>query len=215
MPALIIIAMVYSPEVPELGFSTRVFYFHVPVAWLAVLAFLYSAIYGVQYLRTREFQYDLKAESSARLGLVFSVLATVSGAAWAKVTWGEYWNWDPRQTSILILMIIYLAYFTLRSSIDEFDKRANLSSVYSLAAFATVPILIFVIPRVYESLHPDPIINDRGKVEMSASIRTIFFTSMIGFTILFYYMKSISEKIFILKNKKRENLLKQLNSKEV
>ena len=215
MPALIIIAIYFTPEVPDLGFSTRIFYFHVPVAWLTVLAFLVSAIYSVQYLRTNKDVYDLKAESSARLGLLFSILATVSGSLWAKVTWGEYWNWDPRQTSILILMIIYLAYFTLRASIDEFDKRANLSSVYALAAFVTVPILIFVVPRVYESLHPDPIINESGKIEMSSSIRMIFLFSMIGFTILYFYLKDLNDKIIILRNKKRVNILNKLNSKEL
>ena len=215
MPALIIIAMIYTPEVPDLGFSTRVFYFHVPVAWLTVLAFLISAIYSLQYLRTSKDVYDLKAESSARLGLLFSVLATISGSAWAKVTWGEYWNWDPRETSILILMIIYMAYFTLRASIDEFDKRANLSSVYSLAAFVTVPILIFIVPRVYESLHPDPIINEQGKVQMSATIRSIFLLSMTGFTIFFFYLKELNDKVIILKNKKRVNILNKLNSKDL
>jgi len=215
MPVQIILAVQYTPQVEGLGFSTRVFYFHVPVAWMTVLAFLFSAIYSVQYLRKKEGLYDLKAESSARLGLLFSFLATISGSAWAKVTWGEYWNWDPRQTSILILMIIYLAYFTLRSSIDEFDRKANLSAVYSLAAFATVPLLVFVIPRIYESLHPDPILNERGKVEMSSTIRQLFLVSMIGFTFLFFYIKSINDKLIIYKNRKRETYCFKLSPKEI
>lgn len=215
MPAQIAIALFFTPEVKGLGFSTRVFYFHVPIAWLTVLAFLISAFYSIMYLNKKEAVYDYKSESSARLGLLFSVLATISGSAWAKVTWGDFWNWDPRETSILILMIIYLAYFTLRSSIDEFDKRANLSAVYSLAAFATVPILVFLIPRIYESLHPDPILNQRGKVEMSSTIRMIFFVSMTGFTILFFYLKELNDKIILLKNRKRETLLEKLNEKDM
>jgi heme exporter protein C len=111
--------MYFTPEVPGLGFSTRVFYFHVPVAWLTVLGFLISAIYSVLYLRKKELRYDVKADASARLGFLFSILATISGSAWAKITWGEFWNWDPRETSILVLLIIYMAYFTLRASIPE------------------------------------------------------------------------------------------------
>jgi heme exporter protein C len=187
-----------------------VFYFHVPVAWLTVLGFLISAIYSVLYLRKKELRYDVKADASARLGFLFSILATISGSAWAKITWGEFWNWDPRETSILVLLIIYMAYFTLRASIPEPEKRGNLSAVYSLVAFATVPILIFVIPRIYDSLHPDPILNERGKVEMSSSIRMIFLFSMTGFTILFFYLKKLNDDVMLLLQNKRNRILSAL-----
>jgi len=210
LPIQIYLAIWYTPVVKGLGESTRVFYYHVPVAWLAVLSFLISAIYSAQFLRKRDFKADLKAEANARLGLLFSVLATVSGSLWAKITWGDLWNWDPRETSILILLIIYLAYFTLRSSVEDEDRKATLSAVYSLAAFATVPLLIFVIPRVYESLHPDPILNERGKVEMSSTIRWIFLFSMITFTWLFVYLKKYQEELMLLKNRKRNLILEKL-----
>ena len=153
---------------------------------------------------------DLRAEANARLGLLFSILATVSGSMWAHITWGDYWNWDPRETSILVLLLIYLAYFVLRSSVEQVEKRAALSAVYAIAAFAMVPILVFVIPRIYESLHPDPIINQRGKVEMSSRIRMIFFLSMATFTWIFFYLKKMQEQILIHRNKKRAELLERL-----
>jgi heme exporter protein C len=210
IPVQVTLALFNTPLVKGLGESTRVFYYHVPIAWLAVLSFLLAGYYSAVFLKNKNPEYDLKAEANARLGLLFSILATLSGSMWAKITWGDYWNWDPRETSILVLLIIYLAYFVLRSSIEQNEKRASLSAVYAIAAFATVPVLVFVIPRIYESLHPDPIVNERGKVEMSSTIRMIFFFSMITFTWIYFYLKKAQEQILILKNKKHTEILEKL-----
>ena len=84
----------------------------------------------------------------------------------AKLTWGAYWNWDPRQTTVFILLLIYGAYLALRAAIEEEERRAPIAAVYALLAFITVPLLIFVIPRMYFSLHPEPVLNSAGKVDM-------------------------------------------------
>jgi heme exporter protein C len=213
LPFFIVMALFFSPKVEGLGESTRVFYFHVPVAWVAVLSFFYSAWYSGRYLRKLDIHFDIKADSAARLGLLFSGLATISGSMWAKITWGEYWHWDPRETSILILLFIYLAYFSLRNSIESDEKRASLAAVYSLVAFATVPILVFLIPRIFESLHPDPIINERGKIDMGANIRFIFYGMVIGFIYFFFILKRLQEKILRLTQKKYLSLLKDLQKR--
>ena len=89
--------------------------------------------------------------------------ATVTGSLWAKAMWGAYWNWDPRETSIFFILLLYSAYLALRGSIDGDEKRARLSAIYSVVAFVAVPFLIFVVPRIYVTLHPDPIINHAGQ----------------------------------------------------
>jgi heme exporter protein C len=139
------------------------------------------------------------------MGFIFCILATVTGSVWAKFTWGSYWNWDPRQTSIFILLLIYGAYFALRSSIDAPERKARLSSVYAIIAFVTVPFFVFIMPRIVESLHPDPIVNSSGKVNMDSKMLAIFLTSLFAFTLLFFWMYNLKvrmEKIYYEKLKR-------------
>jgi len=116
------------PFIPALSERTRNLYFHVPMAWVAVLAYLISMVYGILFLKKKDLVYDIKSSSAAALGTLFTILATLTGAFWAKFNWGSFWNWDPRQTSIFILMLIYGAYFALRSSIEGDERRARLST---------------------------------------------------------------------------------------
>ena len=139
----------------QIGESSRVFYYHIPQAWICVIAFAMSMFYSIRYLQKKDIKYDDKAVVAAKLGLIFCILATVTGAMFAKVTWGVYWNWDPRQTSVFILLLIYGAYFALRGAVEIEEKRAALSAVYSIFAFVTVPFLIFIVPRMVPSLHPN------------------------------------------------------------
>ncbi|HHM24465.1 MAG TPA: cytochrome C biogenesis protein, partial [Bacteroidetes bacterium] len=160
-----------------------------PVAWVAVLAFLVSAVYSILYLRNRNPDYDVWASSSAGLGFLFSILATITGSMWAKMEWGSYWNWDPRETSIVILLLIYAAYFALRSAIESPENKAQLSAVYSILAFVTVPFLIFVVPRVLFTLHPqNPIFANEAKQKMTPTIRWVFFSSLFAFTLIYYWI---------------------------
>ena len=110
--------------------------------------------YGIRYLRKRDITDDIRSSSAAGLGLLFCILATVTGAVWAKFNWGSFWNWDPRETSIFVLLLIYGAYFSLRSAIEVEEKRATLSSVYSIIAAVTVPFFVFIMPRIMTGLHP-------------------------------------------------------------
>lgn len=196
------------PKIGILGDKARIIFLHVPTAWLSVLAFLLSMIYSIQYLRKRDFVYDIKAVSAAEIGFLFSILATVTGSIWAKFSWGSFWNWDPRETSIFILLIIYGAYFSLRSAIDVPEQKAKLSSVYSIIAFVTVPFFVFIMPRIIESLHPDPIINAEGKINMDGKMRLIFFSSLFGFTLLFFWILNIKIRLEKLN-------LKKLQQKEI
>ncbi|MCU0372414.1 MAG: cytochrome c biogenesis protein [Ignavibacteria bacterium] len=187
------------PVIPGLYDKARIIYLHVPMSWIAVLSFLLSMINSVRYLRKRDVVYDLKAYSTAEVGFIFTILATVTGSLWAKFNWGSYWNWDPRETSIFILLLIYGAYFSLRSAIENPEQKAKLSSVYSIIAFVTVPFFIFIMPRIVESLHPaDTIVDSQGKINMNPVMLSIFLFSLLSFTLLFFWILNIkirSEKL--------------------
>jgi len=164
------------------------------MAWVASFAFLFAAVHSALYLRKRRIENDEAAAGAARLGLLFCTLATVTGSIFARVMWNSYWNWDPRETSIVLLLLVYGAYLGLRGAIEEPERRASLSAAYALIAFVTVPFLMFAVPRMYASLHPDTIINPRGKIEMSSDIRAVFFASLAAFTALFFWMYDLDRK---------------------
>jgi heme exporter protein C len=181
------------PVIPGLEEKARIIFFHVPTAWLSVVAFLTSMVYAIQYLRTRDLAYDIRSSAAAGRGFRFCILATLTGAVWAKFNWGSYWNWDPRETSIFVLLLIYGAYFSLRSAVETEEKRATLSSAYSIIAAVTVPFFIFIMPRIMTGLHPGAKGDPEGagpvvEFKMSPNMRVIFFSSLIAFTLLFYWM---------------------------
>lgn len=147
---------VVVPQYEGLGNAGRIIIMHVPTAWVSVLAFAVSALFSGLYLWRGRPQDDDYALAAAECGFLFTLLATVTGAIFSQVVWGVYWNWDPRQTSIFVLLLIYAALFALRSAIDDVARRRQLSAVYSLFAFVTVPFLIFIAPRLSDStLHPN------------------------------------------------------------
>ena len=153
----VVVAMfLYVPQYAGLGNAGRIIIMHVPTAWVTSLAFAVSAVYSILYLRGRRVVDDTFAVAAAEVGFLFCILATVTGAIFAQLVWGVFWNWDPRETSILVLLLIYAAYFALRSAIDEPERRRRLAAVYNLFAAVTMPFLLFVAPRVAESsLHPN------------------------------------------------------------
>ncbi|MEE9449673.1 MAG: cytochrome c biogenesis protein [Ignavibacteriaceae bacterium] len=204
------------PLIPGLEENAKIIFFHVPTAWLTVIAFLMSTIFSFRYLKTKNLDDDAKAYSAAQLGMVFCILATVTGSIWSKFAWGSFWSWDPRQTSIFAILLIYGALFALRSSIESEDKRATLSAVYSLIAFVTVPFFIFVMPRIMKGLHPGSAEDSNaGPVvdfQMNSNMQLIFFLSLIGFTILFFWMWKVGYKSIIYREKINNQLIIPIRS---
>lgn len=174
----------------------RIFYFHVPQAWIAALAFVMALVYSVKYLKTSDPEADIRAVTANRLGLVFAILATVTGSIFAKVTWGEFWNWSEiREVSIFILLVMYGGYFALRSAITDPEKKASLSAVVSILFSVAALFLIFILPRLYVdfSQHPsDTIVDEQGKMTMGRNVRLIFFSSLAAYTILFLWINKLS-----------------------
>lgn len=195
------------PYIGGLKDRIRIMNFHVPVAWVTVLAYLVSMIYAIMYLRKRDLDYDTKAVAAAMLGTMFCVLATVTGMIWAKFNWGSFWNWDPREVSIFILLLIYFAYFSLRAAIDNETAKARLSAVYSIIAFITVPFLVFILPRLQDSLHPGsksegnigPVLSS-GAEMLNPVMQVNFGIALAGFTLLFFWLLNLTYRYKKLNN---------------
>jgi heme exporter protein C len=196
-----VVALLVAPLVPVLQETTRVLYFHIPSAWVASLAITWSMVNSILYLIRRDMRNDDHAAAAAELGLVFCVVATVTGSIWAKSMWGSWWNWDPRETSIFFVLLIYAAYLALRGSIEGEEKRARLSAIYSIVAFVAAIPLVFIVPRIYSTLHPDPIINSSGKIDMDPMIRWCFFSMLLGFTFLYSWLQSLRVRVFRLERR--------------
>ncbi len=169
-----------SPE------TARIVVFHVPCALLTFVAFLVNAVYSWKYLRSRDPLTDSKANAAAELGMLFAVLATVTGSLFAMEQWGSAWNWDPRETSIVMLMLVYAAYFVLRGAVEEKSKRARLSAAYALLAFPAMVFLIWILPRVVESLHPTNTLFSRSGLD--TEYRITLWSFFAGLVAIFVWM---------------------------
>ncbi len=196
------------PFVPNLDERIKILNLHVPLAWIAVVAYLMSMIYAIRYLKTNDLKWDTYNASTASIGNLFAILATVTGMLWAKYNWGNYWNWDPRQTSIFILIMIYAAFFALRAAIDNEERRAKLSSVYSIISFITVPFLVFVLPRLASGLHPGskddvnagPLVSSQTSA-LDSTLVWSFGLSLFALTVIYFWILNLKMRTSKIEHK--------------
>jgi heme exporter protein C len=184
--------------------AQRIIYFHVPSAWLSMLAFGVTMAASIGYLATSRRNWDSLAVSSAEIGLVFTLAATASGSIWAKPAWNVWWTWDPRLTTYTIMFLLFVAYFMLRSAMEDPARRARFSSVYAIFAFLSVPITFMSI-RWWRSLHPVLISPNEG-FGLSAGMMTSFFICLAAFTLFYvvllvhrYRLEQMKEQVEVLK----------------
>lgn len=143
-----------APEDADQGIIQKIFYFHVAIALVGLGAFGVAAVYGILYLRSREERFDEISSISIGIGLAFAVLVVITGSIWAKASWGTWWVWtDPRLVTFLIVLLLYAAYFVLRSS-AEGERQARYSAIYSIAAFASVPLSFYSVRVARSFVHP-------------------------------------------------------------
>ena len=178
----------FMGEVPRraiLNESIRNTYFHVPL-WFAMIIMLFaSVVQSVKYLYKQKIQNDDESVELVNVSLVFGLLGCITGATWANFTWGEPWPNDPKLNSVAIGMLVYLAYVVLRNSIEDEQRRARISAVYNVFAFVIFMVLIWVLPRLNDSLHPGNGGNPAfGKYDMDNKMRIVFYPAIIGFTLL-------------------------------
>jgi heme exporter protein C len=178
----------YAPEEAVMGNVQRVFYFHVASAWVGMLGFLAAAIFGVIYLRKGERKWDIAGLSAVEIGMVFSFAAVVMGSIWARPIWNTWWTWDPRLTTVTIMLLIYAAYLMLRAGIDDPNRRARFGAVYAIVGFLSVP-LTFFSARLFRTIHPVVIGTNQpgatGSFDMTPKMLQTFMFSLIVFTLLF------------------------------
>jgi heme exporter protein C len=193
MLAALYMVFIFVPTDAETGIVQRIFYFHVPLAWIAFLAFFIVFGCSIMYLWKRDKKWDVLASSSAEVGLVFTTLFLLTGSIWAKPIWGVWWTWDSRLTSSLILWLIYLAYFIIRSYISEEQRRARFAAIVGIIGFIDVPIIALAI-TLWRTQHPGPVIFEGGLVpEMvwTLLVSIAAFTSL--FVMLFSYRTLIKQ----------------------
>jgi heme exporter protein C len=182
-----------------IGESSRILFFHVPMSWTAFVGFIAAGVWSLRYLRGRNPAHDRAAAAAVELGFVFCILATVTGAMWARVMWGAYWNWDPRQGSIVLVLIFYGAYLALRDAIEDHEKRARLSAVYALLGLLVAPSFFFVVPRIFAiTLHPEPVINAQRKLDMDPRMFQVLLASSLGYAALFFWAHNLRTRIAAL-----------------
>lgn len=172
------------------GDTARIVFFHVPAAILSSVAYFVAAVYAFRFLmRDRSLETDAKSAVAMELGFLFCILATVTGSLFSHAQWGSYWNWDPRQTSIVVMLLIYAAYLALRGAVAENpEKRGRLTAVYILVTIVPAVFLIWVVPRIpaLASLHPPDTLARPANT--SADYKAVLYPSFLAFAMLFTWM---------------------------
>jgi heme exporter protein C len=209
MPASIVLAFLWAPPAAQLGDSSRILYFHVPIAWVSFLAFVVAGAFSIVHLAEKKKgvtrHRDEQAYHSAAIGFAFAIMTVITGSIWAKISWGTFWNWDPRETSILIILLIYIAYFSLQGALSDNEKRGTISASYLILAMIVLPFFVFLVPRIYPSLHPDPIINADKKIYLDERMKTTLVVAIVSFSILYVYLLDLMNRIFSLRNNIEEH----------
>jgi heme exporter protein C len=171
-------------------FSQKIFYFHVPVAEASFLVLIIAAFFSVRFLMTKRQEYDTKARVAMETSLIFVILTMITGVLWTRASWGVWWEWEPRLTTYFIMMLMMIAYFVLRSSVEEDERRATYAAVFGILAAINAPIS-FMITRVIPSSHP--VVFQSG---MATSNLLPFIIGQIGMLMLGYgiYVLRMSEE---------------------
>ncbi len=185
--------------------SIRNLFFHVPL-WFGMMTLLIvSVIYAIKYLRSQNLMHDFYSAEYARTGLVFGTLGIITGAIWANYQWGQPWSGDPKQNGAAIALLIYFAYFVLRGSMNDIDKKARVSAVYNIFAFAMLFPTIWILPRLTESLHPggrgsegNPGLNG---ADLAPEMRLVFWPAVIGWTLVGVWITTLRIRLRIYHEK--------------
>jgi len=178
----------YAPLEAIMGQVQRVFYFHVAVGWVGMLGFLVAAIAGIAFLIRKKSMWDVVSVAAVEIGMVFALANIVTGMIWARPIWNTWWTWDPRLTTATIMVLIYAAYFMLRSGIEDPDRRARFGAVYAIIGFISVP-LTFFSARLFRTIHPIVIGSNQpgatGAFDMSPHMMQTFMFALFTFSFVF------------------------------
>lgn len=172
--------------------SIRNTYYHVPMWFVLMFLFIASVWNSIQYLRNPKSKYDQKAIAYTEMGIVFGLLGLFTGMVWANYAWGKPWSNDIKQLMTAVALLIYLAYFILRSSFDEPEKGARLAAVYNIFAFSSLIPLLYIVPRMFASLHPGATGNPAfGSQDLDNTMRMVFYPAIIGWSLIGFWVAQL------------------------
>ncbi len=175
------------------GDAARIVYFHVPIAWVAFLAFFVVFIASIVYLRTSKPRWDHLGRASAEVGVVFTTLALITGAIWGYPIWGTWWSWDPKLTTTLILWFMYLAYLMVRSYAEP-PRGPRYAAILGIVGFVDVPI-VYLSSYWWRTLHPQPVIGPLAEQQPSTSIVWVLLISLAAFSLLYVFLTRVRADI--------------------
>jgi len=187
--------------------TIRNLYFHVSMWFVMMTLFIVSVVYSIKYLRFQRLRDDIYAVNFARAGIVFGVLGYATGALWASYTWTEYASntqifTEPKLTGAAIALLVYFAYLVLRGSLPDIDKKARISAVYNIFAFAMLFPTIWILPRLLESLHPgregNPALNFN---DLDSRLRIGWYPAIVGWILLGVWIATLRVRIDLIKEK--------------
>lgn len=182
-----VVSLAVAPPDAQQGDVQRLMYVHVPAAWLAYLSFSVVFVGSVAYLKTRRLRWDRLAAASAEIGVVFTALAIVLGMLWGKPVWGTWWTWDPRLTTTVLLLLIYLGYVAVRRLPEGAGKRARWAAVVGIVGFADVPVVHLSVTW-WRSLHQDPTVFRLDGPTLAPSMLAALLIAVAAFTVTYLYL---------------------------
>lgn len=200
------------PRLPILNETIRALYFHVTMWFGMIIMLVVAAVYSIKYLMSNDLRHDDMAIEFTNAAILFGVLGITTGMLWAKFTWGDYWSGDPKQNASAIGLLMYFAYLILRNSLTDVHQRARIGAVYNIFAFAAFIPLIFVLPRLTDSLHPgnggNPGFN---AYDLDSNLRLVFYPAIIGWTLMGTWISSVRVRLKRAERKIEDRLINQVS----
>jgi heme exporter protein C len=198
------------PFQPIIMESIRNLMWHVPMWFTMFALMIISFVFSLRSLSNKsgvpDINHDRKAAAAAGTGLVFCTLGLITGSVWARFTWGAWWTNDPQLNGAMVVFMVYVAYFILRNSTPDLDKRTRISAIFNIFAFVLMVVLLMIMPRFADGLHPGKSGNPAfSKYDLDSSLRTVFYPAVVGFILLGNWLYKINERILVLEDKKDEN----------
>lgn len=189
------------PELEILNESIRNLYFHVPMWFSMIVLLLVAFVVSIIYLGKGESKYDILATELTYTAILLGFLGLLTGMIWAQFTWGFFWTNDPKLNGVAIGMLIYIGYYILRQAIDDEEKRARVGAVFNVFAFPIFIVLIFVLPRINDSLHPgnggNPGFNN---YDLDSRMRAVFYPAVLGWILIGAWITNLRARIKKLEN---------------
>jgi heme exporter protein C len=194
--------LIKVPRIAIVQESVRNQFFHVSMWFSMMILLTTSLIFSIRYLSKSKMKFDVLAEEFAYMGIILGILGLATGSIWARFTWGAWWVNDPKLNGAAICMLIYLAYVILRNSIEDDIQRARIAAVYNIFAWSTLLPLLYILPRLTDSLHPGSGGNPGFNIyDLDNNLRLVFYPSIIGWTLISVWIIQLRVRVKELKSK--------------